>query len=254
MGATNYESIPQAVLLDNPGLTLKGLVRKFNSIHFSRNYSCYHKCPWDDYGQNKKDKEWECNIFKKKQKVLKNVLGLNPEASRRTIFSKKRGKLTKGLIGANTSFWIQKKGRYFLDMSFLDQIDDDLYSCLILTAEAIKNKAWNFLCYDGRRNVQRFLYDHPSSLKRYSKAIFDLSISRFAQKRGFTNIELLRFRAPILYVPPDKDLQFKLMQEEMEKNRKKREYEIASFVEGARQAKLTPAQRLKEAIEAGDIF
>lgn len=68
------------------------------------------------------------------------------------------------------------------------------YTDLILTAEAIKNKAWKLLSYRGKDQLTSFLKKFPESAERREKALWDSFTSVYARDRKMSHSELLRWR------------------------------------------------------------
>ncbi len=95
--------------------------------------------------------------------------------------------------------WLKRDNKYYLDLDFFlsksheGEIENS-YTNLILTAEAIRNKAWAFLSYCGFRHTNSFLRDFPEASRRYRQAAFDSFTSTGAAKSGLSNLEFLRFR------------------------------------------------------------
>lgn len=139
---------------------------------------------------------------------LSSMLQAHPDTDPDLIydFSQERGSFHAWLCTGCQPEWYQKNGRYFWDENALWQkalaheqkkktldLPQYLYSSLVLTAEAIRSKAWNLLCYDGLRNQQRFLADFPEARLAYERKMQGWWMSvRFA-KEGKTNVDMLRF-------------------------------------------------------------
>jgi hypothetical protein len=118
-------------------------------------------------------------------------------------FSQKEGVLypSGGFFGLDSGVfkWKQIDGKYSLDKKHMfSRISEGVphgYTSLVLTAEAIRNKAWNFLCYAGFRHLQSFLRDFPEARKRYEQTVFDIWTSKEAAARSLIVSEFLRRRA-----------------------------------------------------------
>lgn len=114
-------------------------------------------------------------------------------------FSKEKGKLMVSAIFNSDFNWVQKNGKYYLDKSTFDKIPAGFsfgsgYTDLILTAEAIKHKAWKLLSYKGAIYIDQFLQKFPDSKKRYDQAVWDGHISLWAKSKGMSYSDLMRLR------------------------------------------------------------
>ncbi len=120
------------------------------------------------------------------------------------------------LYNAFDYVWVKKDGKYYIDditfqripVSLLsrkweerspgDYFPDEAYGYgytdLILTTEAIRNKAWKVFSYRGKDGLEKFLQDFPESRARYEKAVIDAETSLNAKQRGLTVTEFLRMR------------------------------------------------------------
>lgn len=74
------------------------------------------------------------------------------------------------------------------------------YTDLILTAEAIRNKAWKLLSRRGLSHKLAFLEDFPQANERYTKAVIDAEASFNARNRGLTTTDFLRMRLGAAYL------------------------------------------------------
>jgi len=95
--------------------------------------------------------------------------------------------------------WLRKGDKYYLDIEDIFRRDfEDPYSSIILTAEAIKKKAWHcfYWCHGDEREPRdfRFQLDHPSSLKRRSREIYNWWLAKQAVRKNLTNTEWMRER------------------------------------------------------------
>jgi hypothetical protein len=98
--------------------------------------------------------------------------------------------------------WKQKNGKYYLDISKLPvnfqwkPPRQDGYLNLVVSAEALKFKAWKLFAfhgYEGER-AEAFLEAFPEAKKVHEKAVWDGYTSEFAQSQGMTINEFLRAR------------------------------------------------------------
>ncbi len=107
----------------------------------------------------------------------------------------------KGHFSSAKDFlWEQKDGRYYLNPETFNKIPESFritragYTDLILTAEAIKYKAWKLLSRRGLKHLEDFLNAFSDSRKRYDQAIKDSHTSLYAKGEKMTLSELLRMR------------------------------------------------------------
>ncbi len=115
-------------------------------------------------------------------------------------WSQKRGSL-KALLAENCFFWRQQDKRYYLHDKTFDIISPSFrisrdfgYTDLILTAEAIKNKAWKLLSYRGDIHIPQFLKNFPDSRKRHGKAVWDAYTSLYAKSKQMPVRDFLKMR------------------------------------------------------------
>ncbi len=110
--------------------------------------------------------------------------------------------------------WLRRDEKYYLDTDSLMQIQnkktgknrrEELFGDIVMTAEAIKHKAWNLLCYNGGKNAQRFLADFPEARERHDRAIADFWLSQYAVTEHMTNTDLLRLRMSMRPVPMSRE-------------------------------------------------
>ncbi len=117
-------------------------------------------------------------------------------------WNKERGSFS--IMLDNGSFlWNKKNNRYYLDPESFNRMSDGFigtgqfgYHDLVLTSQAIKQKAWKLLSYRGLKHMPQFLRDFPESKKVYEKAIWDSQTSHYAKSQNMTISEFLRFRHP----------------------------------------------------------
>jgi len=151
--------------------------------------------------------EWHQESFE----TLERLYRAWPQFHPNFIFdwSQQKGVIYSGLFGKNNWLWKMIGGKYFLDEETFNKIpatmyrDDDRregypllgYVDLIMTAEAIKNKAWKLLSYRGQVHTEQFLRDFPNSLKQYKNAVEIAHLSLAAKSVGMSNSDFLRMRA-----------------------------------------------------------
>jgi len=114
-------------------------------------------------------------------------------------FSQKEGKLRTSVIFDSNIFWMQKDGKYYLDKASFDKMPACFcfgagYTDLILTAEAIRHRAWKLLTYKGGGHIPAFLKRFPDSNQRYAQAIWDSHTSLHAKAKSMSYLDLIRFR------------------------------------------------------------
>lgn len=99
--------------------------------------------------------------------------------------------------------WMQENGGYSLDMTKLpacfktvNGLNQDGYTDLVVSAEALKAKAWKVFVYHGyeQRRVDVFLDSFPEAKRAHEKAVWDGYTSEFADRERMTVNEFLRWR------------------------------------------------------------
>lgn len=104
--------------------------------------------------------------------------------------------------GGKSFLWKVMDNRYYLDEKTFDKISAGFfhgsyefgYVDLILTAEAIRQKAWKLLSYRGLTHLDAFVTEFPDSKARYEQAVWDSHTSLFAKREGMTTTDFLRMR------------------------------------------------------------
>lgn len=116
-------------------------------------------------------------------------------------WSKREGVISTGMFSEGRYFWKQKRDKYYLDEKTFDFICEGFstglsfgYTDLIMTSEAIKNKAWKLLSYKGFVFIDDFLKDFPISNALYKQAVYDAHFSIFAKNKNMTISDLMRLR------------------------------------------------------------
>ncbi len=146
--------------------------------------------------------------FNSREEFWKKWSKFNP--TNRFDWSKEKGRF--GSVGYGIFLhafkWRMENGRYYLDKNSFNtmpasircenppSVDDNRwgYTDLIITIEAIKNKAWKLFSYVGRKFNSDFLRDFPSAKKEYDKVVWDSHTSIYAKDKKMTVSEFLRFR------------------------------------------------------------
>lgn len=123
----------------------------------------------------------------------------NPEF--RMDWTQEGGSFNIGCFGIDTFLWLNKKGKYYLDTQTFDRIPASFrsslsmgYSDLILTAEAIKHKAWKMLSRNGMDYFYQFLDDFPGVAPIHARSVWDAQTSISAKMQGMTYSEFMRHR------------------------------------------------------------
>jgi len=117
-------------------------------------------------------------------------------------WSQNEGKFRTIIRNKNCFYWINKNGKYYIDEKSFEIMPASSrtsgwvlgYTDLILTAEAVKKKAWKLISYRGLKHLDQFLKDFPDSRLRYERAVWDSHTSLGAKHIGMTVSEFLRFR------------------------------------------------------------
>ncbi len=113
--------------------------------------------------------------------------------------------LVIGPFQTDDFYWKQINGRYFIDEQTFDRIPSSVlsgsygYTDLLMTAEAIKRKAWKVLSYHGLDHFSEFLSRYPYARKIYEKSVRDSHTSLMARSESISNSDLLRWRAGVLW-------------------------------------------------------
>jgi hypothetical protein len=96
-----------------------------------------------------------------------------------------------GLINRNV-IWQRIDDRYFLKNPM--DLSEYEYTSLIITAEAIRKKAWGLFQFHGYDLTQKFLVENEDSQRRHTQAIIDYGLYQIAKKRNMRNSEYLKYR------------------------------------------------------------
>jgi hypothetical protein len=106
-------------------------------------------------------------------------------------------------FGVEGFLWKKVDGKYYLDEETFNRISASFaagdyinfgYTDLILTAEAIKHKAWKLLSRRGLDHLDDFFEAFPDSMVRYEKAVWDSHTSLAAKSKNMTITDFLRMR------------------------------------------------------------
>ncbi|MDD5700325.1 MAG: hypothetical protein PHH00_04040 [Candidatus Nanoarchaeia archaeon] len=132
---------------------------------------------------------------------LESLLKYHPEYNPESFdWSREMGILKGYMVGVPGWGWVKKNGRYYLDdappsyRGYCEKERDEThYTSIIITAEAIKAKAWGLFCYHGYEQTWRFLVDFPKAYERHQQAVFDWWMNKSAEGK-LTNSEHLRRR------------------------------------------------------------
>lgn len=187
----------------------RGIVTKIYSEEFDEPSRDTDKKPYCIYDVEVKPiiTKFRKEEFNSEQELWKKWPQLHPNNS--FDWSKEKGKF--GSVGEGDYLsdfsWKMNNGRYFLDEELFNimpasklceslQIGEDKmwgYTNLILTAEAIKNKAWKLISYKATFN-DKFLRDFPSAKEAYDKAVWDSHTSLHAKQNNMNISDFLRWR------------------------------------------------------------
>lgn len=139
-------------------------------------------------------------VFKTAREVYQHYPLFNPKL--KFDWNQESGSFSL-LLCDDIFLWFNRGGRYYFDDKSFDRINDGFmgsgqfgYHDLILTAEAIKQKAWKLLSYRGLIHRDRFLQNFPDSRLVYELAIWNSQTSLYAKSKGMTHSEFLRYRHP----------------------------------------------------------
>jgi hypothetical protein len=143
---------------------------------------------------------YNSELFESEEELYKKWPQFHPDY--KYEWSQKEGKFTTIIRNKNCFYWINKNGKYYIDEKSFDimpassRTSDWIlgYTDLILTAEAVKKKAWKLISYRGLKHLGQFLKDFPDSRIRYERAVWDSHTSLGAKHIGMTVSEFLRFR------------------------------------------------------------
>jgi hypothetical protein len=104
--------------------------------------------------------------------------------------------------------WEKRNNKYYLQNA--SEFTETNYTSLIITAEAIREKAWGLFAFRAYAMTEDFLLDFPESRKRHDKAVVDWQTSQYAKNQGMTNNEYLRWHLANI-----KNQEYKLSDEQM---------------------------------------
>lgn len=136
---------------------------------------------------------------------LEELLAKHPEFSSDFMydFSQSSGRFRIFGDEHRDFIWKNENGRYSLDEETFRRSREGYrrnpltlygYTGLILTAEAIKNKAWKYLSWNGFVHKDALLKLSSSSRRRYEQAVWDSHTSLYAKSKGMAYFELMRLR------------------------------------------------------------
>lgn len=135
---------------------------------------------------------------------LDELLNQYPELSPDKIYpwENEKGIFLSGNVRPSSWGWKQKNGRYYLDDipnserfpgSYKDKKKEEAdYSSIVITAEAIRKKAWNLFGMYGYCYTDLFLVSNPDSMERHERAVRNYWLSNLARQQNLSNADLLR--------------------------------------------------------------
>ena len=153
-------------------------------------------------------REYRVEKFNSREELWEKWPQLHP--NNRFDWSKERGHF--GSVGdgmfLHAFSWRMKNERYYLDEKSFNIMPASIrcedppsvfdnswgYTDLIITIEAIKNKAWKLFSYVGRKFNSDLLRDFPSAKKAYGKAVWDSHTSLYAKQNNMSILDFLRYR------------------------------------------------------------
>lgn len=110
-----------------------------------------------------------------------------------------------------TGRWRKVGGKYYLDEEDLARTQGQVYSSIVLTAEAIKHRAWEVIGYSDYETYRwmlfNFLLKHPSTVRRHAAGVMNWWHSKKAAESGMNVREWLADRAMILRVDVRAEMQ-----------------------------------------------
>jgi len=141
-------------------------------------------------------------LITKRFETLKELLTSFPQFNPDFMydFSASEGKLYVTYDSKDKYYWKQENKKYYLDKKTFDQIPaggqwrKGPYSSLVLTAEAVKQKAWKLLTYRGDIHTDQFFADFPKSRSIFERAVWDAQTSVSARLQNLSHTEFLRCR------------------------------------------------------------
>jgi len=207
MGIANHYLIPQAVLLDNPGVTREEYIGLLDSVKFTFSVPEYsEKDPWNSHD------DFLRYYYSDNLGHFADMMGIKKLSKGVYDWNQIEGEFESRYDHTPNFFWKQVEGKFYFDLKTFDMIPASFgsewiiqqesfdrrcefgYTDLILTAEAIKQKAWKLLSYRGMKHNDQFLRDFSDSRRRYFKAVWDSHTSLASKLKGTTYSEFLRFR------------------------------------------------------------
>ncbi len=125
---------------------------------------------------------------------LESLLGKHPEYNPDTCidWSKTEGRFyIAGAWPFGDLAWEKIANRYYLRK---DDIKESDFTSTVITAEAIRKKAWALFQFKGYNLTDKFLIENDDVMKTHQDAVFNYWITQYARKHKMTNTEFMRFR------------------------------------------------------------
>ena len=143
--------------------------------------------------------EVDCEVFNylptyEKYESLESLIEEHPEFNPDVCidWSKSEGTFNPPNHRINRNIrWEMKDERYYLQTERLKERE---YTSIVITAEAIRKKAWALFQFHGYDLIPKFLVENPDSYEIHQKAVIDHWLSQHAIKNNMTNTELIRYR------------------------------------------------------------
>jgi hypothetical protein len=233
MGYPYDKLIAPAVLHMNPGITREQFAELLDSTH-SNNTKAYEDAgvPWDVIDESGENQDYhngleglarflnlyetleytnsslsrtEIPLLMEDEKICQDELFVRYpllHLGRKYNWAQEKGYF-RGTGLAYNFVWKMQSGRYYLDDETFDRIPVSFrltgqseygYTDLILTEEAIRQRAWKLMTREGRQHRDDFLRDFPDSLAARERSVWDAFTSLYAKSHGMTNTELMRMR------------------------------------------------------------
>lgn len=205
-----------SVFNDKPiGVVKKIITKKEFDYYSSEQYKMINFPEQDFLGSDPPQYYYSClvTLFFEKREILRvssleKAVEKFPQFHPDYVYNWKKTKGNFLGFGTEKFCWKNKNGKYYFDEKTFDKIPASFrcnskrpfsfgYTDLIITAEAIKKKAWKLFSYGGTMHTENFLAKNKDVNEKIRKAIWDSHTSIYAKEKNMTVKEFLRSR--ILY-------------------------------------------------------